>query len=123
MYPFGDYLNNKKLSKDFTENSLLELNVEDLKALHSLYIKDLFKDRIAPIVPFNYNLILDSFNLSDIKEKSEFLKKWGSEGGIYIIEYILNLSIYYIGKTTLFERRINNHIKAETKSKFQVFLN
>lgn len=67
-------------------------------------------------------MILASFNFSDIKEKSEFLKKWGSKGGIYIIEYIHNPSIYYIGRTTLFKRRINNHIKADTKSKFHVFL-
>ena len=48
---------------------------EDLRALHSLYVKDLFKDRIAPVIPFDSNLILASFNLSDIKERSGFLKE------------------------------------------------
>lgn len=44
-------------------------------------------------------MILVSFNFSDIKENSVFLKKWGgakAKGGIYIIEYIHNTSIYYI---------------------------
>lgn len=97
---------------------------DDIKTLHILYIKDLYKDRIAPVIPFDPNLILDSCsNISDAKEKAEFLKKWRSKGGIYIIEYKHNPLIYYIGRTTLFNRRFNNHIKAETSSKFHLFLN
>ena len=87
-----------------------------------MYTKDLFKNRIAPVVSFDSNLIFLSCNLSDDKERSELLKEWGSKGGIYIIEYIHNPLIYYIGRTTLFKRRINNHIKAETHSKFHAFL-
>lgn len=42
----GDPLNDQEFSLDLqsTDNNLPELKVEDLKALHSLYIKDLFKD-------------------------------------------------------------------------------
>jgi len=40
-----------------------------------------------------------------------------------LIEYKYNPLVYYIGRTTLFKRRINNHIKAETTSKFHAFLN
>lgn len=109
-------------SDENIDNSHKDLNVEDLKALHSLFTKDLFKDRIAPVVPFDSNLILVSCNLSDDNERSKFLKEWGSKGGIYILEYIHNPLIYYIGRTTLFKRRINNHIKAETRSKFHIFL-
>ena len=112
------------LNKQAMDNSNKDLNTEeDLKALHSLYIKDLFKDRIAAAVPFDSNLTLASFNISDIKERSEFLKEWGSKGGIYMIEYKHNSLVYYIGRTTLFKRRLNNHIKAETNSKFHAFLN
>jgi hypothetical protein len=39
-----------------------------------------------------------------------------------LIEYKYNPLVYYIGRTTLFKRRINNHINAETNSKFHVFL-
>nr|NP_074959.1 orf699 [Podospora anserina] len=120
----SDFLNNDEfnLDKENINNSIKYLDEEDLKALHSLYIKDLFKDRIAPVVPFDSNLILVSCNLSDQKKKSEFLKQWGSKGGIYIMEYIHNPHIYYIGRTTLFKRRINNHIKADSNSKFHAFL-
>ena len=37
--------------------------------------------------------------------------------------YKYNPLIYYIGRTTLIKRRMNNHIKAESNSKFHVFLN
>jgi group I intron endonuclease len=108
------------------QKDLQDINIEldeDLKILHSLYIKDLFKDRAAPVIPFDSNLILDTCNLGDIKERSVFLKEWGTKGGIYIIEYKYNPLIYYIGRTTLLKRRMNNHIKAESNSKFHVFLN
>ena len=74
----SDLLNNDEFNLDQNnlDNTNKGLDVEeDLKALHSLYIKDLFKDRIAPVVPFYSNLILVSCNLSDPKEKSEFLKQ------------------------------------------------
>jgi len=120
----ADLLKNDEfnLDQENIDNSSKDLDEEDLKALHSLYIKDLFKDRIAPVVPFDSNLILVSCNLSDPEEKSEFLKQWGSKGGIYIMEYMHNPHVYYIGRTTLFKRRINNHIKADSNSKFHAFL-
>ncbi len=70
------YNDESSLNKQYIDNSNKDLNAEeDLKALHSLYIKDLFKDRIAAVVPFDSNLTLASFSLSDIKERSEFLKE------------------------------------------------
>ena len=105
---------------NFKQGINIELN-EDLRILHSLYIKDLFKDRAVPVIPFDSNLILATCNLGDIEERSAFLKEWGSKGGIYIIEYKYNPLIYYIGRTTLFKRIINNHIKVDTKSKLHVF--
>lgn len=95
---------------------------QELKALHTLYINDLTKDRLAPVTSFETDQVFASFNLSTEEEKSEFLREWGSKGGIYIIQYIYNPCIYYIGRTTLFKRRINNHLRAETNSKFHVFL-
>ena len=103
------------------KNIDIELD-KDLQIMHSLYIKDLFKDRVAPVIPFDSNLILATCNLGSEEERSTFLKEWGSKGGIYIIEYKYNPLIYYIGRTTLIKRRINNHIKAESNNKFHVFL-
>lgn len=95
---------------------------DEIKALHILYIKDLYKDRIAPVIPFDTDLTLDSCdNFSDVKERTGFLKKWGSKGGIYLIQYKHNPLIYYIGRTTLFKRRFNNHIQADSNSKFHLF--
>lgn len=46
-----------------------------------------------------------------------------TKGCIYIIEYKYDPLIYYIGRTTLFKRRFNNHLKAESGNKLHVFLN
>jgi hypothetical protein len=57
----------------FNELNCLEV---ELKALHLLYIKELYKDREAKVVPFDRNLILATcFNCLDSKDKTEFLKQ------------------------------------------------
>lgn len=49
----------------------MEGSLNDLYILHSLYIKDLFKDRVAPVIPFDSNLTLATCNLGgDIEERS-----------------------------------------------------
>jgi len=73
---------------------------------------------------FDWSLILATcFYFLDFNKRSEFLKEWGSKGGIYIIEYKYNPFIYYIGRTTLFKRRFNNHLKADSGNKLHTFLN
>jgi hypothetical protein len=53
-----------------------ELNTEDLKALHHVYIKELYKDREAPVKPFDRDLILATcHNCLDKEKRSEFLKE------------------------------------------------
>lgn len=101
-----------------------ELSSEEIKAPHSIYIKELYKDRKAPVVPFDRSSILATCShCLDSNIKYEFLKNWGSKGCIYIIEYKHNPLIYYIGRTTLLKRRFNNHLKADSGSKLHVFLN
>ena len=69
------------------------------------YIQDLFKDRIAPVIPFNRNLIKGScLNYTDRISKAKFLKEWGSKVGIYLIEYKYYPNIYYIGRTNLLKK-------------------
>ena len=55
-----------------TEND----NIEDLQALHSIYIRELYKDREAPVIPFDRDLILATCHhcLDKIKQ-SELLKE------------------------------------------------
>jgi len=96
---------------------------EDLQALHSIYIRELYKDREAPVIPFDRDLILATcHHCLDKNKKSEFLKEWGYKGCIYIIEYKYNPFIYYIGRTTMFKRRFSNHLLADSNSKLHVFL-
>lgn len=72
----------------FTEND----HFEDLQALHSIYIRELYKDREAPVIPFDRDLILATcHHCLDKNKKSEFLKEWAHKGCIYIIEYKYNL--------------------------------
>jgi len=99
------------------------LSSEDLRALHYVYIKELYRDRNAPVKAFN-DLVLDTcYDFLDKEKRIEFLKKWGSKSGIYIIQYKHDPLIYYIGRTTLFKRRLYNHYSGEARSKFHVFLN
>lgn len=86
-------------------------------------IQDLFKDRIAPVIPFDRNLIKGScLNYTDKICKAKFHKKWGSKVGIYLIEYKYYPNIYYIGRTNLFKKRLFEHSKAESNSKFHLFM-
>lgn len=111
-------------STNLPTNDKTELNIEDLKALHFLFIKELYKDREAPVKPFDRKLIKATcYDCLDKEKKSEFLSKWGSKGGIYIIEYKYDPLVYYIGRTTNFRRRFNNHLQADTGNKLHVFLN
>lgn len=89
------------------------------------YINDLFKDRVAPVIPFDRNLIKGScLNNTDKISKAKFLKEWGSKAGIYLIEYKHYLNIYYIGRTNLLKIKkiLFEHSKAESQSKFHLFM-
>lgn len=91
------------------------------------YIQNLFKDRIAPVIPFDRSLIKGScLNYTDKVSKAKFLK--GSKVGIYLIEYKHYPNIYYIGpwpgkaRTNQIKKRLYEHSKAESNSKFHLFL-
>jgi hypothetical protein len=68
----------------------------DLKSLHSKYIKELFRDRIAPVKPFDVKPIATCTNFLDKALRRQFFKEWGSNSGIYLIEYKHDRSIYPI---------------------------
>lgn len=95
-------------------------NIEELKLPCNIYIKYLYKDRNAIAKPFNEKVLVTSY---DIKNKFELVKKWGSVSCIYVIQYKYNCLLYSIGRTTLFKRILNNHLQANTNSKFYLFVN
>lgn len=115
-----EYLN---ISKCFIHTSQNKNNSNNSNKNNEEYIKDLFKDRIAPVIPFDRNLIKGScLNYTDKILKVKFLKEWGSKVGIYLIEYKYYPNIYYIGRTNLFKKRLFEHSKAESNSKFHLFM-
>jgi hypothetical protein len=87
------------------------------------YIKNLFKHRVAPVIPFDRNLIKGScLNYTDKVSKAKFLKIWGGKVGIYLIEYKYYPDIFYIGRTNQIKKRLYEHSKAESNSKFNLFM-
>ena len=69
----SEYLN---ISKCFLHTSQNKNNSNNSNKNNEEYIKDLFKDRIAPVIPFDRNLIKGScLNYTDKILKAKFLKE------------------------------------------------
>ncbi len=112
-----------KISRCFIHTNQDKNNSNNSNNNKEEYIQDLFKDRIAPVIPFDRDLIRGScLNYTDKISKAKFLKEWGSKAGIYLIEYKYYPNIYYIGRTNLFKKIIFEHSKAESSSKFHLFV-
>ena len=79
------------------------LDIEQLKPLHNIYIKDLYKDRNAIAKPFDDKVLVTYNDMCFAHNRSQLVKKWGSVSCIYLIEY--NRLVYYIGRTTFFKTR------------------
>lgn len=84
-------------------------------------IKELFKDRIAPVKVFSDKILAFCSNILDLNERSKFIAEWGDKGGVYIIQYKHDPLVYYIGRTSKFSNRFRAHIKQKGKDKFHVF--
>lgn len=95
-------------------------SIEELKPLHSMYIKDIYKDRNANVKPFEDKVLA---TCEDMNNNSELKKKGGSVSCIYLIEYKHDPLVYYIGRTNLFKRRMSNHLLANSYNKFHLFVN
>jgi hypothetical protein len=88
-------------------------------------IKELYKDRLAPVKPFNDKTILSVSNVLDLAQRVEFfnqLKKIG-KGGIYLVQYLNDPLVYYIGRTNNFEYRLKTHLNRKLSDKFHLFAN
>ena len=91
------------------------------KVIHVKAIRELFKDRLAPVKVFSDKLLASCSNILDIKERLAFLNDWGDMGGIYIIQYKHDSLVYYIGRTNKFSNRFRSHIKHRRTDKFHLF--
>ncbi len=92
-------------------------------------IKILYKDRIAPVIPFTHPTLMTCFNFMNKEEKGKFLKElsdlMSKKGGrdigvIYIFQYKKDPNIYYIGKTTSLKARLNSHLSNRKFDKYHI---
>lgn len=91
----------------------------------SFLIKELYKDRLAPVKPFNDNIILSLSNILDLSLRAEFFNQLENKGkgGIYLFQYKIDPLVYYIGITNNFEYRLRSHLNRKLSDKFHVFAN
>ena len=90
--------------------------------LHFPFIKALLKDRRIPTNIIDKSVLATCHDFTNMPVKAMFLKEWGNKAGIYLIEYKYDPSIFYIGRTNLFKKRFYEHWKAESSSKFHLFI-
>ena len=61
-------------------------------------INTLYENRLVPVKLFESQVIDTCYNLTSIEQRIEFFNKFKNKGGIYLIQYKDDLSIYYIGR-------------------------
>lgn len=91
-------------------------------------IKELYKNRVAPVKAFSEKVLISCLNILDLEKRTEFfdsLKELPNydKGGIYLLQYKHDPFVYYIGRTSSFSVRFKSHIKHKTSDKFHVFAN
>ena len=92
-------------------------------------IGTLYKDRIAPVIPFTHSTLISCTNFMDKEEKNKFLKKLSdlisTRGGrdlgvIYIFQYKFDPNVYYIGKTTSLKFCLMDHLSKQKFDKYHI---
>lgn len=91
-------------------------------------IKELYKNRVAPVKTFSDKVLISCFNILDLEKRVEFFRNLKEipnydKGGIYIFQYNNDPLVYYIGRTSSFSDRFKSHIMHKTTDKFHVFAN
>lgn len=90
---------------------------------HDNIIKVLYKNRIAPIKIFDLEVVDTCKNITSNEQRSLFFNKYNNKGGIYLIQFKEDLSVYYIGRSNNFKKRLQIHLKTRLKDKFHLFAN
>lgn len=89
---------------------------------HLEAIKELHRDRVAPIKAFDKKLMVTCSDIMDLEKRILFFQELGDTGGIYLIQYKYDLNIYYIGRTIKFKNRFRSHIKQhKSTDRFHLF--
>lgn len=112
--------NNSLFSKRKVSLQFVRFNSTDTYSI----IKELYKDRLAPVKLFNDKTILSVSNILDLAQRAEFFNQLKNIGkGIYLIQYQNDPLVYYIGRTNNFEYRFKTHLNRKLSDKFHVFAN
>lgn len=85
--------------------------------------KTLYENRIAPVKLFVSEIIDNFYDLTSKDNKILFFDKYKDKGGIYLIKYQEDESIYYIGRAKNFKNRLSTHLKTKSTDKFHLFAN
>jgi len=94
--------------------------------LVSSFLEKLFKEREAPILPFNIKKdksvlrLCMQFNEPSVRNK--VLRDIGSKSGIYLLGLKDDPRVYYIGKTSNFRVRLYTHSQAKSHTKVHKLL-
>lgn len=86
-------------------------------------INALYKNRIAPIRLFDSEVVETCYDLTFTEQRLLFFNKFKNKGGIYLIQYKEDKSIYYIGRTINFNSKIAIHFQTKVRDKFHLFAN
>lgn len=121
--------NNSLLSKSNNNNcsfgiktifGILPVRVYSTKSSPQ-FIKELYKDRLAPVKPFSDKILVSCPNILDLSQRAAFFSQLKGKGGIYIFQYKHDPLVYYIGRTSQFTQRFKSHITHKLSDKFHVF--
>lgn len=121
-------VNPPQIRKVHTTKSFKSIKTSDnyalnsIKSLHYSFINELYKNRKVPVIPFKESILAICYNCLNKNIRSEFLKEWEYKTCIYLIMYKHDPHVYYIGRISLFKKRLNNHIKADSSNKLHLFL-
>ena len=86
------------------QNNLKNL-IQSQRFLHILHDKNrsiistLYQNRVAPVKLFKSKIVDTCYNITSSEQRALFFKKYQDKGGIYLIQYTDDLSIYYTGRS------------------------
>jgi len=83
----------------------------------------LYKNRIAPLKPFEENVICVCKDLLSPTALNTFFKNLQGKSGIYMFTLKNNPCIFYIGRAIDLEKRFKSHLNPNLKDRFHVFAN
>ena len=86
-------------------------------------IEALYKNRKAPLIPFDMYVVSVCEDLSSSTTLNAFFKGLPGKGGIYMFTLKENPEIFYIGRAKDLQKRLKSHFNINLNDRFHVFAN